>query len=58
MFNLDQSITEWRRQMVAGGIQSPRVLDELESHLRDDAEEQERADRTEPVCRRLAETGP
>jgi hypothetical protein len=42
MFNLDQSISEWRRQMVAGGIKSPQVLDELESHLRDDVEEQER----------------
>lgn len=42
MFNLDQSIAEWRRQMVAGGIKSPQVLDELESHLRDDVEEQMR----------------
>ena len=41
MFNLDQSIAAWRQQMVAGGIKSPRVLDELESHLRDDVEEQE-----------------
>jgi hypothetical protein len=46
MFNLDEAITYWRREMVAGGIQSARVLDELESHLRDDAEEQERAGAT------------
>jgi len=46
MFNLDQSIAEWRQQMIVGGIRSPRVLDELESHLRDDAEEQERAGAT------------
>ena len=36
MFNLDQSITEWRRQMLAAGIKTPALLDELESHLRDD----------------------
>ena len=42
MFNLDEAIAEWRQQMVAGGIKSPQVLDELESHLRDDAEEQQR----------------
>lgn len=46
MFNVDQSIAEWRRNMVAGGIDSPQVLDELESHLRDDMEEQERAGAT------------
>src|SRR5580658_8480513 len=36
MFNLERSITEWRRQMLAAGIKSPRPLDELESHLRED----------------------
>lgn len=38
MFNLDQAVTEWRRQMVAGGIKNSAVLDELESHLREDIE--------------------
>ena len=42
MFNLDQSIAEWRRQMTVSGIKSPRVLDELESHLSDDVEDQVR----------------
>lgn len=42
MPDLEEKIAEWRRQMVAGGITSPQVLDELESHLRDDVEEQER----------------
>ncbi|EEF62679.1 permease prefix domain 1-containing protein [Pedosphaera parvula] len=42
MFNLDQAITEWRRQMVAGGIKSPEALEELESHLRDEVEQQMR----------------
>src|SRR4029450_8585559 len=39
MFNLDHAIAEWRRQMTIAGIKSARVLDELESHLRDDVEE-------------------
>lgn len=38
MFNLDQKITEWRRRMAADGIRNPAVLDELESHLREDVE--------------------
>lgn len=42
MFNLDQAITEWRRQMAAGGLRTPAVLDELESHLREDVERQTR----------------
>ncbi|HXP62698.1 MAG TPA: permease prefix domain 1-containing protein [Dongiaceae bacterium] len=40
MFNVDEAITAWRHQMAAGGIKAPEVLDELESHLRDDVEEQ------------------
>src|SRR6516162_9537709 len=36
MFSLEHAIAEWRRQMIAGGIKLPDVLDELESHLRDD----------------------
>jgi hypothetical protein len=43
MFNLDQSINEWRRQMAGNGIGTPKVLDELESHLRDDIQRQTRA---------------
>jgi Clp amino terminal domain, pathogenicity island component len=42
MFNLDQAIIEWRQQMAAGGIKSREVLAELESHLRDDVEQQMR----------------
>ena len=38
MFDLDQAIVEWRRQMAAAGINNPETLDELESHLRDDVE--------------------
>jgi hypothetical protein len=43
MFNLDQAMTEWRRQMSAGGIKAPSVLDELESHVREDVERQMRS---------------
>src|SRR5881394_201443 len=42
MPSLDQNIARWRRQMSAGGIKDPRVLDELESHLREDVERRER----------------
>lgn len=35
MFNLEEAIAQWRRQMVAAGFNSSEVLDELESHLRD-----------------------
>jgi len=40
MFDLERAISEWRRQLADGGIDSPEVLDELESHLRDDAQRQ------------------
>jgi hypothetical protein len=36
MFNLEQSIAEWRRQMLAAGIKTPVPLEELESHLREE----------------------
>jgi hypothetical protein len=40
MFNLEQSVAEWRRQMLAAGVKTQNVLDELESHLREDVERQ------------------
>ena len=40
MFNLDQAVAEWRRQMLAVGIKTPVPLDELESHLHEEIEEQ------------------
>jgi hypothetical protein len=40
MFDLEMAIAEWRREMLAGGIKSPEVLDELEAHLRTDFEQQ------------------
>jgi hypothetical protein len=43
MFNLEQSITEWRRQMLNAGIKTPVPMEELESHLREDIDNQVRA---------------
>ena len=40
MFYLEQSIIEWRRQMLAAGIKTPVPLEELECHLREEIEEQ------------------
>lgn len=42
MFNLEQAILEWRRQMLSAGIKSPVPLEELESHLREEVERQMR----------------
>jgi hypothetical protein len=39
MFDLEQSIAEWRKQMLAAGIKAPVPLEELESHLREEVEE-------------------
>ncbi len=39
MFNLEQAIADWRRQMLAAGIDQPEPLAELESHLRDDVDQ-------------------
>src|SRR5437870_4050938 len=47
MFDLNQAILEWRRQMVVGGIKTAEVLDELESHLRADVEQQVRLGESE-----------
>jgi hypothetical protein len=43
MFNFDQAVSEWRQQMIAGGVKAHEVLEELESHLRDDVEQQARS---------------
>ena len=43
MFNVEQAISDWRRKMVAGGIDSAEVLDELESHLSEEIERQVRS---------------
>jgi len=43
MFDLEQAITEWRQQMGAAGIKTPVPLEELESHLREDVEQEMRS---------------
>jgi len=36
MFDIEQSIADWRQQMLAAGLKTPVPLEELESHLRED----------------------
>jgi hypothetical protein len=43
MFDLEQAIVDWRRQMLAAGIQTPVPLEELENHLREEVERQMRS---------------
>src|SRR6185503_763347 len=61
MFDLDHAISEWRRQLTMDGINSPEVLDELESHLRDDVSQQVRSGASEEhfqnAIQRLGQTG-
>jgi hypothetical protein len=42
MFDLEKSVAEWRKQMLAAGI-STSALDELESHLREEVAQQIRS---------------
>jgi len=60
MFDLEQAITEWRREMRAAGLKAPAVLDELESHLRDATAEQMRSGSTaaEAFARAIERLGP
>ena len=43
MFDLEKSIAGWRRYLLAVGIKTPGLLEELESHLREDVENQIRS---------------
>jgi hypothetical protein len=40
MSDLEQSIADWRQQMLAAGIKTPVPLEELEIHLREEIERQ------------------
>ena len=40
MFDLEQSIAEWRKEMLAAGIKTPVPLEELECHLHEEIERQ------------------
>lgn len=59
MFNLDSAISEWRRRMSADGLKAPRVLDELESHLREEIQNQLRsgADHEQAFALAVAKVG-
>ncbi len=43
MFDLEKGIADWRRGMAAAGVKSKEVLNELESHVRDEIERQVQA---------------
>jgi hypothetical protein len=43
MFDLEQSVAAWRREMAAQGVSRPEILDELEAHLREDIEQRLRS---------------
>jgi hypothetical protein len=43
MFDLENSIADWRKQMLAAGIKTPVPLEELETHLREEIEQQIKA---------------
>src|ERR1051326_8478590 len=40
MFNLEKAISDWRRQLAASGITSSDILDQLQTHLRDELDKQ------------------
>src|SRR5262245_56925287 len=40
MFELEQTISVWRREMLAAGVKTPVPLEELERHLREAIERQ------------------
>jgi len=50
MFDLEQSIADWRRQMLAAGVKTPVPLEELESHLREEIERQVKSGLSEPIA--------
>lgn len=54
MFNLEQSIAEWRQQMLAAGIETPATLEELESHLREGIGEQVQSGINEQIAFEMA----
>ena len=59
MFDIEQSFTEWRKQMLAAGIKTPVPLVELEIHLREDVEKEMLAEQTRrrPLRRPPGESG-
>ena len=54
MFDLEEAISEWHRQMQSAGIRSPEPLEELEIHLREDVERGKRAGLTAQAAFEMA----
>ncbi len=54
MFDLEQAIAGWRRQMLAAGIKTPVPLEELEIHLRDEITLQMRSGTNAPLAFEMA----
>jgi hypothetical protein len=54
MFDTEQAIAKWRRQMADDGIKAPEILDELESHLREDFERRLRSEANKEHAFRMA----
>src|SRR6266704_3068016 len=50
MFDLEKSIADWRKQMLAAGIKTPVPLEELENHLRDEIERQMKSGLSEQMA--------
>jgi len=54
MFDLEQAIADWRKQMLAAGIKTPVPLEELESHLREEIEREIKSGQSEQLAFGLA----
>ena len=54
MFNLDQAIAEWRQHIITCGMKFSEALDEMESHLREDVEQQVHSGATEEQAFKIA----
>jgi hypothetical protein len=50
MSNLEHSLSEGRQQMLAAGIKAPVPLEELESHLHEEIEQQVKSGRNEQTA--------
>jgi len=59
MFDLEKAISDWRHQMSRAGMTSPKILTELETHLREDIEVQMRdgLDAQQALVRSLVRLG-
>src|ERR1700722_2072469 len=40
MFDLEKAVADWRKRMLDAGFKDPKTLGELETHLREDIEQQ------------------